>query len=162
MILLPPSRSQYSRCVLILRWQTKQQVRVLLQSLGPKQFSFIVLRVPLPSLRHVIRFPIISLTGSLGTPRPARRRSPAISPRPQTSSSMASNPVIDPTKLKAHLNLLRAFYDLKSQVEDGSRLEPNAHTLSPEERWESFVRASVERCAICESSSRGALTSSLL
>jgi hypothetical protein len=74
---------------------------------------------------------------------------------------MTSNPVIDPTELKAHLNLLRAFYDLKSQVEDGSRLEPNTHMLSPEERWESFVRASVERCTICESLSRGALTFSL-
>lgn len=58
---------------------------------------------------------------------------------------MAANPILDPSELKAHLNLLRAFRDLKSQVEDENELEFDARTLNPEERWESFVRASVER-----------------
>jgi len=58
---------------------------------------------------------------------------------------MASNPILDPGELKAHLNLLRAFHDLKSQVENGSKLEFDARTLSAEERWKSFVQASVER-----------------
>jgi hypothetical protein len=71
---------------------------------------------------------------------------------------MASNPILDSSELKAHLNLLRALHDLKSQVEDGSRLELNAHRSSPEERWESFVQASVERCVVYEPASCGALT----
>ena len=58
---------------------------------------------------------------------------------------MAANPILDPSELKAHLNLLRAFHDLKSQVEDESQSEFNAHASSPEERWESFVHGSVER-----------------
>jgi len=58
---------------------------------------------------------------------------------------MASNRILDPNELGAHLNLLRAFHDLKSQVEDGSKLGFSAHKLSPEEAWKSFVQASVDR-----------------
>ena len=68
-----------------------------------------------------------------------------IAPPPLTPRHMAANPILDPRELKAHLNLLRAFYDLKSQVEGGSKLELDAHTSSPEERWESFVQVSVGR-----------------
>ena len=55
---------------------------------------------------------------------------------------MAANLVLNPNELKAHLNLLRAFHNLKSQVEDGSESELDAN---PEKRWESFVRVSVDR-----------------
>ena len=58
---------------------------------------------------------------------------------------MAANSLLDPSELKAHLNLLRAFHDLKSRVEDGAKLEFAAHALSPKERWESFVQDSIER-----------------
>ena len=58
---------------------------------------------------------------------------------------MATNSLLDTNELKAHLKLLRAFHDLKTQVEDGTKLELNAHASSPEKRWESFVQASVER-----------------
>ena len=68
---------------------------------------------------------------------------------------MAANSVLDPSELEAHLSLLRAFHNMKSKVEDGSKLEFNALTLSPEERWKSFVQVSVERCVICECTSRG-------
>jgi len=71
---------------------------------------------------------------------------------------MASSVIIDPRELKAHLNLLRAFHDLKTQVESGSKLEFNARTLSPKERWTSFVQASVERCVDCVCASCGTLT----
>jgi len=66
---------------------------------------------------------------------------------------MAVNPILNPSELEAHLSLLRAFHDLKSQVEDGSRSEFNVNA-SPEERWESFVEVSVERY-VHESLSRG-------
>lgn len=65
---------------------------------------------------------------------------------------MAANPILDPSELKAHLNLLRAFHDLKSQVEDGSESKFNGN---PEERWKSFVRVSVDRCVARESLSHG-------
>jgi len=68
---------------------------------------------------------------------------------------MAANPILNPSELKAHLNLLRAFHDMKSKVEDGSKLEFNVHTLSPEVEWKSFVQASVERCAVRECTLRG-------
>ena len=55
---------------------------------------------------------------------------------------MAANPILNPSELRAHLNLLRAFHDLKSQVEDGSESELDANL---EKRWESFVRVSVDR-----------------
>jgi len=58
---------------------------------------------------------------------------------------MASNRILDPSELGAHLNLLRAFHDLKSQVEGGNRPGFDAHGLGPEERWKSFVQASVDR-----------------
>ena len=71
---------------------------------------------------------------------------------------MALNSVLDPSELKVHLDLLRAFHDMKSKVENESKPEFNAHTLSPEERWKSFVQASVERCVVCECTSRGTIT----
>ena len=55
---------------------------------------------------------------------------------------MAANPILNLSELRVHLNLLRAFHDLKSQVEDGSESELD---VNPEERWESFVRVSVDR-----------------
>ena len=55
---------------------------------------------------------------------------------------MAANLILNLNELKAHLNLLRAFHDLKSQVEDGSESELDA---DPEKRWESFVRVSVDK-----------------
>jgi len=74
---------------------------------------------------------------------------------------MVAIPILDTSELKAHLSLLRAFYDLKSQVENGN--EPGcAHTLSPEKRWKSFVQASVEKCVVSESTSRGDAEISLL
>lgn len=70
---------------------------------------------------------------------------------------MTSNSILDPSELSAHLVLLRVFHDLKSRVEAGSKLEFNAHTLSPGERWESFVQASVEKCIVYEPALRGVL-----
>lgn len=71
---------------------------------------------------------------------------------------MTANPILDPSELKAHLNLLQAFHALKSQVEDASKLEFAVRILSPEERWKSFVEASVERCVVCECTSCGTVT----
>ena len=71
---------------------------------------------------------------------------------------MAANPILNPSELNAHLNLLRAFHDLKSQVEDGTGSEFNPNT-NPEERWESFVQVSVERYVVHESPSRETPTS---
>ena len=71
---------------------------------------------------------------------------------------MTANPILDPSELKVHLSLLRAFHALKSQVEDASKLESAVHMLSPEERWRSFVQASVERCVVREYVSCGAVT----
>ena len=68
---------------------------------------------------------------------------------------MAANPILNPSEPKAHLNLLRAFHDMKSKVEDGSKLGLNGHTLSPEAEWRSFVQASVERYVVCECALRG-------
>ena len=75
---------------------------------------------------------------------------------------MSTSPTLNPSELKAHLGLLRAFYDLKSQVEGGTELEFGVHTLSPKERWESFVRVSVERYAARGSASWGDANISLL
>ena len=66
---------------------------------------------------------------------------------------MAATPILDSSELKAHLSLLRAFYDLKSQVENGNKSDFDAHALSPEEKWKSFVQASVEKCVVFESTS---------
>ena len=71
---------------------------------------------------------------------------------------MTANPILNPSELKAHLDLLRAFHALKSQVEDGSKLGFVAHMLSPEERWKSFVQASVGRCVVCECAPCGTVT----
>ena len=71
---------------------------------------------------------------------------------------MTANPILDPSELKAHLNLLRAFHALKSQVEDVSKLESAVHMLSPEERWKSFVQASVGRCVVREYVPCGTIT----
>jgi len=68
---------------------------------------------------------------------------------------MSANSVLNPNELKAHLNLLRAFHDMKSKVEDGSKLGLDGHTLSLEVGWKSFVQASVERCVVCECALRG-------
>jgi len=68
---------------------------------------------------------------------------------------MAANPTLNPSELKAHLNLLRAFHDMKSKVEDGTKLGPDGHSLSPEIEWKSFVQASVERYIVCECALRG-------
>ena len=68
---------------------------------------------------------------------------------------MSANSVLNPNELKAHLNLLRAFHEMKSKVEDGTKLEPDGHSLSPEIEWRSFVQASVERYVVCECALRG-------
>ena len=68
---------------------------------------------------------------------------------------MAASSILDPSELKAHLSLLRAFYDLKSRVEGGTEPEFGVHTSSPKERWESFVRVSVERWVTREPALRG-------
>ena len=70
-----------------------------------------------------------------------------------------ASPLLDPNELKSHLNLLRAFRDLKGRVEGEGKLEFNAHTLSPPEIWEFFVQAAVERCVTCETTAPGSLTS---
>ena len=75
---------------------------------------------------------------------------------------MAASSILDPSELKAHLSLLRAFYDLKSRVEGGTELEFSVHTSSPKERWELFVRASVGRQVTHETVSRGDANVSLL
>jgi hypothetical protein len=67
---------------------------------------------------------------------------------------MASDSILDPSELSAHLDLLRAFHDLKSRVEAGKELEFNAN---PEERWESFVQTSVEKCIVTKPASCGVL-----
>lgn len=67
---------------------------------------------------------------------------------------MAANPILNHGELKAHLSLLRAFHDLKSQVEGGSESEFSV-IANPEERWKSFVQVSVERYVIREYPSRG-------
>ena len=72
-----------------------------------------------------------------------------------TLVNMTANPILNPNELKAHLNLLRAFHDMKSKVESGSKSELDVHTLSPKVEWKSFVQASVERCVVCERVSRG-------
>lgn len=63
---------------------------------------------------------------------------------------MTVNPILDPNELRAHLNLLHAFHDMKSKVENGSKLGFDVHTLSPKVEWKSFVQASVERRVVCE------------
>jgi len=68
-----------------------------------------------------------------------------IAPPSHTPVDMTENPVLNPSELKAHLNLLRAFHDMRSKVKDGSKLGLDVHTLSPEVEWKSFVQASVER-----------------
>lgn len=74
---------------------------------------------------------------------------------------MISSTILDPSELRAHLDILRAFHDLKSQVEEGNKLEPDVHTLSPEQRWKSFVQASVKKYDVYGSASCEALTFSL-
>jgi len=71
---------------------------------------------------------------------------------------MKENPVLNPSELKAHLNLLRAFHDMKSKVKDGSKLGLDVHTTGPEAEWKSFVQASVERYIVCECALRGMMT----
>ena len=67
---------------------------------------------------------------------------------------MAASPILNPSELEAHLKLLRAFYDLKSQIEGGSEPDFNVDA-NPKKRWESFVRVSVERYVVHESSPHG-------
>ena len=83
-------------------------------------------------------------------------------PPSSNSRHMAANSILDPSELKAHLSLLRAFYDLKSRVEGGTELEFSVHTLGPKERWESFVRVSVERWVTREPDLRGDIDTSSL
>lgn len=114
--------------------------------------------------RFVFRF-IFSIQGSgfSSNVRPARVLLPHSPSRQGVAqafpSPMASIPVLNPSELKAHLGLLRAFHDLERRVKDGSKLESEVYAFSPEERWESFVQASVERCVVCEPVPRGAPTS---
>ena len=71
---------------------------------------------------------------------------------------MAPPPLLNPSELKSHLSLLRAFRDLKSQVEDEGEFELNAHALSSPGRWDLFVQAAVKRCVIRGTTAPGSLT----
>lgn len=63
-------------------------------------------------------------------------------------SHQTTGPLVNPNKLKGHLGLLRAFYKLRLQVEDGkdNRLPEFAQKMEAERRWVWFVGLAVERC----------------
>lgn len=58
------------------------------------------------------------------------------------------SPLVSPSQLQTHLNLLRAFKDLRTRIEqDTHNLPSAAASLDVEKRWVWFIELAVERCA---------------
>lgn len=66
----------------------------------------------------------------------------------KVGNQLTPSPLVSPTQLQAHLNLLRAFKELRIRVEqDAHNLPPAAASLDTEKRWIWFLELAVERCA---------------
>lgn len=60
---------------------------------------------------------------------------------------VAPSPLVSTSQLQAHLNLLKAFKDLKDRVEQHPQGLPQlAISLDAEKRWVWFLQLAVERC----------------
>lgn len=59
-----------------------------------------------------------------------------------------TEPLVSIKHLKTHLGLLRAFKDLRTQVETSASLTATSGISDVSERWAWFVNLAVERCEI--------------
>jgi hypothetical protein len=99
--------------------------------------------------RQVLKYSIGSASVSLCNPGASRSAPNFLTPQSHFHPSpMSSNNILKSCELRAHLDLLRAFHDLKRQVVDDGGSEADISTLGGVGRWESFVRGSVERCVL--------------
>ncbi|TFY50729.1 hypothetical protein EVG20_g11361 [Dentipellis fragilis] len=79
---------------------------------------------------------------------------PQVDPRPvglptvfRIGSQTLEEPIVQPKHVKCHLNLLRAFHELREKVEAGTdtRIPPSVRPMEKDQRWAWFVGLAVER-----------------